>query len=667
MHVNLVGYVAATDHKAADLYAWLGNGGARDYSSFEGNTVYLYNVGTGQATPVGMVTFWKPSGPDVFCYNLTRSAVWNVDFPGFTSPGTYRLAVEGVGCQPGLHDRERRLRESLPGLAPRLLLHAHRAGQPDGHLPAAAHAALHPRLEPREHRRLSHDRHPVRSRLATRSRPTSGTGPTTGRPIASPATRRTPTRTAATPTPPTGTATSATCRSSTTCCCPTSSRAARSSDDAAGIRESGNGVPDLIDEARYEVDFWLRLRDGSGYSHGLTNPNGSNQLFQAGPTAMAAWANAANAAMLAEAYRIAGQTALMNTYRDAAIAAYNHASGLADQQLDATQDVGYTTVRGRDLKMTAAAYLFNVTGSTAYEDVVNAESVCRTGIAELENDTRNQTWATAAYLFTPRAVRYPTLQGNMRACVIDEARDKEADLTETPALAPGDGRPAGLLPHEPERAAHDDRARGGHEPGGPRLLPEGAPARGRLGARPQPDQHDRDGHRDDAALRQAQHPVHVHVGARGRRRRHPPRPHALPQPRRLVLRHDDGLPVAALPEHLPRGLPEHLADRRGLLQLALGVGALRVHPAADDAGQDRALRLPLRAGRRRDPDVRAHRRQGGNGERHGDVVAGRHQLRQRLQRELRQRDERHADGCRRPAARPSPAGAAPARAPGPAA
>ena len=100
--------------------------------------------------------------------------------------------------------------------------------------------------------------------------------------------------------------------------------------------------------------------------------------------------------MLAEAYRIAGQTALMNTYRDAAIAAYNHASGLADQQLDATQDVGYTTVRGRDLKMTAAAYLFNVTGTTAYEDVVNAESVCRTGIAELENDTRNQTWATAA-------------------------------------------------------------------------------------------------------------------------------------------------------------------------------------------------------------------------------------------------------------------------------
>ncbi len=83
------------------------------------------------------------------------------------------------------------------------------------------------------------------------------------------------------------------------------------SDDDTGITESGNGIPDIIDEARNEVDFWLRLRDGAGYSHGLTNPNSSNELFQAGPTAIAAWANAANAAMLADAFRVAGLTSLM--------------------------------------------------------------------------------------------------------------------------------------------------------------------------------------------------------------------------------------------------------------------------------------------------------------------------------------------------------------------
>jgi endoglucanase len=441
VHVNLAGYVAATDHKAADLYAWLGNGGARDYSSFEGNTVYVYNVGTGQATPVGTVAFWKPSGPDVFSWNLTRSAVWNVDFPGFTSPGTYRLAVEGVGASQDFTIANdvyaNPFRVSLRGF------YYMRIGQdnPTGISPPPRTPLYIPGSSPANT--------VVYLTTVTPYDPVWQTIPTDqwDRPD-----DWAPYRKPGNPTNPNAYGGHSDAADWDRhlghvsiiydMLLPYVLTNGALGDDAAGIRESGNGVPDVIDEARNEVDFWLRLRDGAGYSHGLTNPNGSNQLFQAGPTAMAAWANAANAAMLAEAYRIAGQTALANAYRDAAIAAYNHASGLPDQQLDATQDVGYTTVRGRDLKMTAAAYLFNVTGSTAYEDVVNAESVCRTGLAELENDTRNQTWATAAYLFTPRTVRYPALQGNLRACVIDEARSKEANLTLTrPSRRATDDRP----------------------------------------------------------------------------------------------------------------------------------------------------------------------------------------------------------------------------------
>jgi endoglucanase len=441
VHVNLAGYAAAADHKAADLYAWLGNGGARDYSSFEGNTVSLYNVSTGVATPVGVVTFWKPSGPDVFWYNLTRSAVWNVDFPGFTTPGTYRLSVEGVGASQDFTIANdvyaNPFRVSLRGF------YYMRIGQdnPTGISPPPRTPLFIPGSSPANT--------VVYLTTVTPYDPVWDTIPADqwDKPD-----EWAPYRKPGNPTNP-----SAFGGHSDAAdwdrhlghvsiiydmLLPYILTGGAPSDDGAGIRESGNGIPDLIDEARYEVDFWLRLRDGTGYSHGLTNPNGNNELFQAGPTAMAAWANAANAAMLAEAYRIAGQTALMNTYRDAAIAAYNHASGLGDPQLDDTQDVGYTTVRGRDLKMTAAAYLFNVTGTAAYEDVVNAESVCRTGLAELENDTRNQTWATAAYLLTPRPVRYPALQGNLRACVIDEARDKEAHLSETrPSRRATDDRP----------------------------------------------------------------------------------------------------------------------------------------------------------------------------------------------------------------------------------
>ena len=104
-------------------------------------------------------------------------------------------------------------------------------------------------------------------------------------------------------------------------------------DDDMGIGESGN---DILDSATWETDFWLRLRDpdDGSYSHGLTNPNDDDVLYQADGTAISAWANAVNAAMLADAYRIAGQTAEMETYRDAAIEAYGIAESDSDPMLD---------------------------------------------------------------------------------------------------------------------------------------------------------------------------------------------------------------------------------------------------------------------------------------------------------------------------------------------
>ena len=54
-------------------------------------------------------------------------------------------------------------------------------------------------------------------------------------------------------------------------------------DDNCQIRESGNGIPDIIDEARYEVDFWLRLRDSKGgYACGLNNPSKNDTMHVPG-------------------------------------------------------------------------------------------------------------------------------------------------------------------------------------------------------------------------------------------------------------------------------------------------------------------------------------------------------------------------------------------------
>jgi endoglucanase len=194
-------------------------------------------------------------------------------------------------------------------------------------------------------------------------------------------------------------------------------------EDDLGIAESGNGIPDLIDEARNEVDLFLRLRDGEAYAHGLTNPSEERTvMFQAGTTTMAAWANAANAAMLADALRVAEQPELVSRYRDEAITAFRFAERQGDQQLDDRQDVGDAVMRGRDFRMMAAAFLYNVTGDRAWERVMAEESVARDGPTEIEKEDRwVQTWGTAAYLFTPRERHRPELAAHMRESIHRQA------------------------------------------------------------------------------------------------------------------------------------------------------------------------------------------------------------------------------------------------------
>ncbi len=426
IHVNLVGYAPDATHKAADLYQWMGDGGARDYSGFVGNAVYVYDVTTGQAQQAGAVSFWRASGADVFGYNLTRSDVWNVDFSDFVEPGTYRLVVEGVGCSQDFRIASNAYADPFK-VSVRGYFYMRIGQDPSGITPPPRTPRYIPGVSPANTVVYLTTMHPYHANWGSFS-----SGDPWDRPNDWAAYRR-----AGNPTNPNawgGHSDAADwdrhlghVSSIYDMLLPYLLTNGAISDDDTGIPESANGIPDILDEAQNEVDFWLRLRDGDGYSHGLTNPNGNNELFQAGPTAIAAWANAANAAMLADAFRVAGQAALMAQYRDAAITAYTHANGLSDPMLDQGQDLG-GLVRGRDFKMMAAAFLYNVTGNQAWEAVVNAESVCAGGPAPLNNGSRNQVWASAAYLMTPQTVHYPTLQSNMRAAIIAEARSEESDL-----------------------------------------------------------------------------------------------------------------------------------------------------------------------------------------------------------------------------------------------
>jgi len=442
VHVNLVGYLTDAPHRAADLYYWMGDGGARDYTSFEGNEVFIYDVANDTSTSVGTVTFGAAEAAEDHGHNYTRSPVWHVDFSNLSTPGTYRVAVEGVGCSQDFMVGDDAYHDPFQ-VALRGFFYM-RLGDlnPNGVSPPPRSPSYIPGVDPATTSVVLTTMHPFHAEWDSMPCGDCWDAPNDWADYAKPGN----------PTNPDawGGYADAADRDRHLghvpiiwdLLLPYILTQGALDDDDVGIGESGNGIPDLLDSAAWETDFWLRLRDpdDGSYSHGLTNPNGDDTLYQADGSAISAWANAVNAAMLSDAMRIAGQTTEMEAYRDAAIEAYDIAEASADPMLDLGSGLG--GARGRDLKMTAAAYLYNVTGDTTYEDVVFAESNCSNDpngqISDADNV--NQLWATAGYLMTPQTVNYPALQDNMRSAVIAEAMSLEADrMANRPSRRTSDG------------------------------------------------------------------------------------------------------------------------------------------------------------------------------------------------------------------------------------
>ena len=151
------------------------------------------------------------------------------------------------------------------------------------------------------------------------------------------------------------------------------------------------------DEARYEVDFWLRLRDGhGGYSAGVNNPNKEHTtMYQVAARPYMAWASGQRRhARRRLPYRRPAD--LTNHYRDAAIEAWKIAH---EQDLDLAFGIGNVAMRGRDLKMLAATFLYNVTGDRMYKDAMAHESIATSPTAAIDNKDKScQFWGTAGYL-----------------------------------------------------------------------------------------------------------------------------------------------------------------------------------------------------------------------------------------------------------------------------
>ncbi len=431
IHVNLVGYPGGDIPISADLYSWLGDGGARDYTSFVGAKVFLVDAASGARRDAGTVAHWKPRGADLGGYDLTGSDVWICDVSGPVPPGRYRICVDGVGCSrefavgPAVYAEP--FKVSVLGF---FYMRIGEVERPDIR-PIPRQPPYLPGKAPADTKVVITAMQPYHPEWKTFSHGDTWDRPTDWAKYAKPG-------------------------------APTNPQAygghsdaldwdrhlghvsiiydmllpylltdGALSDDDCRIAESGNGIPDLLDEARNEVDYWLRLRDGEGYSHGLTNPTKENVLYQAGNTIIAARANALNAAMLADGFRVGGFQALRDQYLAHAIEAWNYADRQTDRGLELQQDVGGVTMRGADFRMSAAAYLFNLTGEAKYEDAIEEHCVLKSGSDDLVQKGIGQLWAAAGYLLSPRKIRYPDLHDRMRASVLRHAVEKEVGLAET--------------------------------------------------------------------------------------------------------------------------------------------------------------------------------------------------------------------------------------------
>ena len=459
VHVNIIGYSPAEQSHAADLYQWLGDGGQRDYSSWEGRKVWLYNVSTKKKQSAGVVRFWKHAADaeqEAGKKNLVGTDVWNIDFRG-SQPGRYRLVVEDVGCSMDFDIAAdvyyQPFRYSVRGY------YYMRLGEPKDpeHVwPVPRQPQFIPETDPKGFTIYKTDFHPFMKEW--RDLRTDVWDEPHFKPVM--ASRFWQHRLPGNPVAldvKGGHSDAfdwdrhlAHVSNIYDMLLPYILSGGRLADDNLGIRESGNGIPDIIDEARNEVDFFLSIRDGEGYSQGVTNPSADwSVMYQAGCTTMAAWGNAANCAILAEAFRLIENgkfnidnsiDSLKRYYTAEAIKAFRYAAKQEWSQLDDLQDIGSMQMRGRDFRQMAAAFLYNLTGDTEWENIFAEESMIKdakslifsktdhgffgVGVMHKENERIVpfcQIWAAAAYLTCPQPRHHADLYENLKASVNAQA------------------------------------------------------------------------------------------------------------------------------------------------------------------------------------------------------------------------------------------------------
>ena len=172
--------------------------------------------------------------------------------------------------------------------------------------------------------------------------------------------------------------------------------------DDWSLPESGNGIPDLLDEVKWELDWLLRMQNADGsvlskmgvdqFQNASPPSAETSQVFYGAASTTATLSAAGNFAQAVRAYQSVGLTAYANTLSNAAVAAYNWAVAnssviftndgfaSASPEVDTSSTANYNYARD-NLRIRAAVFLYDLTGQSAYRTYVESTYANVHGIA----------------------------------------------------------------------------------------------------------------------------------------------------------------------------------------------------------------------------------------------------------------------------------------------
>jgi hypothetical protein len=398
VHVNQIGYAPRAPQKFAYLSHWMGDLGPLELDAFAESKFYLIDVATETAVFSGEIKQRKDlqtGGPDC-AYpdhapfgSYTGADVWLIDFSDFNTPGDYRIAVDGIGCsypfrlhadvyREAFYTTVRALYHQRCGVAleqPYTEFTRGRCHHPaetdtvilstwkymDGgnaftQLPRDAtdekkpfHGGWHDAADwDKHHNHMNASRYLL---MAYELKPENF------------------------------------------------------SDNELNIPESGNGIPDIIDEARWCIDFFKSMQDEDGGIHGgiethrhpgagISCVTDTDQWYAYAPDPLASLNYAAAACQLAYCLKIAGDDSPFDDYSVTAKKAFQWA-------LDHSSSANWNEQRFRDSRHLASAWLFKVTGEEMYHNYFKTDNKITSNSTELEVwNSHDQQWGAWTYITT---------------------------------------------------------------------------------------------------------------------------------------------------------------------------------------------------------------------------------------------------------------------------